>query len=77
MRKCGEGVDQDRGIVYMSRYEVLVFVLWAEEGNGGTTTSPSGAASEAGMGVTATEVAIVSSREANQYAFGGTCRPRW
>ena len=38
MRKCGEGEDQDRGIVYMSAVGSAGADVGGEEGDGGTIT---------------------------------------
>ena len=59
MRKCGEGADQDWGVVYMSGC-----AGWGQR-RVMARLSPSGAALEVGMGVTAAGVAnaIVSLRE--------------
>ena len=38
MRKCGEGEDQDQGIVYMSAVGSAGAGVGAEKGDGGTIT---------------------------------------
>ena len=42
MRKCGEGEDQDRGIVYMTAVGSAGAGVGAEEGDGGTITTTRG-----------------------------------
>jgi hypothetical protein len=78
MRKCGEGEDQDRGIVYMSAVRSVGAGVGAEKGDGGTITITRGTG---GFGVAVTVLAWlrlqVLEKKAKWCPFGGACLPQW